>query len=692
LVIVSGLLALGMAAQLAIVSHATLDTAAPVNFHAMVIPDTVFIGQQVTYEVGVFLDDELRLRLRRNPEFVPPEPQAMLTYDLPTASGAPPTRRVGAHEYEVHVFERAMFPLEAGHYTIPAAQLSYSLPLSLSFFSREESHTLAAESLSVVALPPPMAGRPPDYSGAVGDLRVGARLDMHRVRVGDPVLVTVAVAGRANIKLLPRPALVVPWGTAVVAQERVQIDTSAADVRGTKEFDWVVTPRDTGALVLPPVRYPYFDPYTEKYVIALTEPATLQVGEGTLAPTDSVRADAAPPLPVRMVYHGEVPRPPYTTPMFALLAAVAPLPAVLITAGRRRKRRPAPSAAVCLRTLARSREPCDAPTLRRAFVAALAERFALAPRTLAEPGGLARVLRREGVTGPTGLRADGLLARLDEAAYGKGTPLSDDLRETAYAVYRSVAQEARAPMTGATVPKSVIVILVAAAAVVGSGAAFAAASNDALAAQEFQEGLAAYGGHHYRDAAARFAAATRLAPRATDAWANAGTAAWEVSDTADAVVGWQRAARLDAFASDVRDRLALVRAVQDGWLAAPPRVGASFVANAALGCWLLACLVWAVAATRRRRTRLALLLGAVAAVGALAAAWLDEAAAAKHLAVASPDAVLYASPALGAERLSTLDAGDVARIEGRDGAWARVQLDGDREGWVEVERLTPIAQ
>src|ERR1700722_3924202 len=337
--VIVGLLSIGLIAQLAIVSHATLDTAAPVNFHAMVLPETVYVGQQVTYQVGVFLDDELRLRLRRNPEFVPPEPQAMLTYDLPTTSGAAPTRRVGTHEYEVHVFQRAMFPLEAGHYTIPAAQLSYSLPLSLSFFSREESHTLAAESLSVIALAPPAVGRPADYTGAVGELHAGARLDMRRVRVGDPVLVTVAVAGRANVKLLPRPALVVPWGSVVVGQERVQVDTSSTEVRGTKEFDWVVTPRDTGALVLPSVRYPYFDPYTERYEVAVTDPATLVVGEGTLAPVDSVRADAPSPLAVRTVYHGEVPRPPYSTPGFALLAVCAPLPALAITAGRRTRAR-----------------------------------------------------------------------------------------------------------------------------------------------------------------------------------------------------------------------------------------------------------------------------------------------------------------------------------------------------------------
>jgi hypothetical protein len=455
-----------------------------------------------------------------------------------------------------------------------------------------------------------------------------------------------------------------------------------------------VTPRDTGALVLPPVRYPYFDPYTERYEVALTAPATLVVGEGTLAPLDSVRADASPPLSVRTVYHGEVPQPPYSTPGFALLAVCAPLPALAITAGRRRRRRRrvAPPAAVVLRAMARSRQPCDAPTLRRAFVAALAERFALPSRTLAEPGGLARVLRREGVTGPTGLRADALLVRLDEAAYGKGAPLSDDLRETAYAVYRAVAQEARPPVSATTAAR--LLLLLAALTVVGSGAAFAAQIAETPAAQEFREGVDAYSGRQYRQAAARFAESARLAPRATDAWANAGTAAWAMSDTADAVIGWQRAARLDAFADDVRERLALVRASQDGWLATPPRVGASLVAHVALACWLLTCLVWTVAAARRGRVSLRVggPLVVVAIAGAFAAAWLDEAAAAKHLGVVSQGAVLFASPALVAERLSTLDAGDVARINGREGAWVRVQLDGDRDGWVEAERLTPIAR
>lgn len=666
--------------QLAIVAKAPIDTAQPVNFHAMVTPDTVFVGQQVTYQVGVFLDDQLRLRLRRNPEFVPPEPRAMLAYDLPNAT-APGSRRVGDHEYEVHVFERAFFPLEAGRYVIPAAELSYSLPLSMSFFSREESHTLAAESLAIVALAPPAAGRPANYAGAVGDLHVDERLDAHRVRAGDPVLLTVLVGGRGNVKLLPRPAVAVPWGSAVAAEERVRVDTTTPDVRGTKEFDWVVTPRDTGVLALPPVGYPYFNPYTERYEIALTRADTLRVGAGSLAPLDTTRVDASPPLAIRTIYRGSLPAPLYSRPEFFAAAACAPIPALALGVARRvrRRRRRVLSAADKLKYIARSRRPVPAPELRRAYVAALAERFALSPATLTERGALSHVLRREGCTGPSGQRVERLLDTLDRTAYGPGAELPKDIARQVYTAFVSVAREARKRI----VP--VVLLCVAFAA-----SAQALDVNESEAADQFRQGLTAYARHEYGSAAMRFAVAGHLAPRAADAWANAGTAAWVAGDTADAVVGWQRAARLEAFAADVRERLGLVRASQEGVIATPPRVDAGLVASIALGCWIVLCLLLAFRPGRLRP--FVAILGILAAVGAAGAVWLGEAAAATKLVVIGPGAGLSSSPALGAERVAALDAGDVGRIEERSGAWLHVRLDGDRDGWVEIGRTTPIGE
>jgi hypothetical protein len=702
--------AIGLALQLAIVARAPLDTAKGVNFHAMIVPDTVYVGQQATYQVGVFIDDQLRVRLRRNPEFVPPDPQGMLAYELASAPPDPATRRVGHHVFEVHVFERALFPLAPGRYEVPSALLAYSLPLSLSFFSREENHTLMAESLAVVVRAPPAEGRPADYLGAVGDLHLAEHLDSTAARVGDPMRFTVSVAGRGDVNLFPRPAIGVSWASAVPAQERVRLDTTTDEVRGTKEFDWLVTPRDSGRLAVPAIRYPYFNPYTERYEIALTRPDSVRVAAGQLAAADTAKLDATPPLAIRGIYRG-VPRAPfYQSPIFLVIGLAGPLPALLLSAKRRPRRRPARAvpAAETLRRLAHDKQPADARTIRGLFVRALSARFTLGPNVLTHPGALAHTLRREGVTPRTAERAESLLAALDRASFGGAVISRDTAAERAaraIGVYDTVVSEARPPAarwrparySARTAPPgrtTALLLLAAAATATAAWAEVAQRDATTTARREFAAGVASYGAGDYASAAAQFAAVTQLAPGAPDGWVNAGTAAWATGDTTDAVVGWQRGGRLEPQARDVRDRLALVRAPQDGPIARLPRVPAPWAASIALLLWLAAC---GLATGRIARGQPVWSFGvAASAVIAIVAAWgsvrANEEATAAHLAVVGPGAALHAAPALDAERVSRLDAGDVALVLATHGVWSEVQLDGDREGWIATAQLTSIAR
>ena len=166
-----------------VVTRSRADCSRGVDFHALVAPETGFVGQQATYQLGVFLDQETRARLRRNPEFLPPESRSMLSYDLPDR-GSVLTGTIAGHPCEVHVFRRALFPLTAGRYEIPAARLSYALPQSPGFFSREESYSLRSEPVILVAIEPPSAARPADWAGAVGSWRASARVDSARGRAG----------------------------------------------------------------------------------------------------------------------------------------------------------------------------------------------------------------------------------------------------------------------------------------------------------------------------------------------------------------------------------------------------------------------------------------------------------------------------------------------------------------------------
>jgi hypothetical protein len=297
-----------------------------VGFRSGVTPDTVYVGQQVTYTLSVRIPTAVRQRLRRNPEFVPPEPRSMLAYDLPLS-------RVGdaSEDVEVHTFRRALFVLSPGRYSLGSARLTYALPQSASFFSREDDRTLRADGVSFVAIDPPVRGRPTDWLGAVGQWRASLRADQLAPRVGNPFVLVLRIEGTGNATLLPRPPLSIPWADVVAQDERVRLDSTPALFGGAKEFSWLVTPREDGPQTVPAVAYPVFDPAQRRYVVARTEPLAMGVRAGTIVavpPRAAERGDTTP-LPIRATLAGNRSvRLPFSV-LLTWLAVFAPLPWLL---------------------------------------------------------------------------------------------------------------------------------------------------------------------------------------------------------------------------------------------------------------------------------------------------------------------------------------------------------------------------
>lgn len=263
-------------------------TAAGVQFATRLAPDTVYAGQQVTYDAITLLDDATRMRLRANPEFTPADVAGATVYDFPFDTASVRDTVAAGARYRRYVYRRALFPLAPGTYTAGPATLRYSIPDG---YGAAQQVVLESAAQSFVALPLPLAGRPVAFSGAVGELRDSLWTDGSAVRVGDTFVVTVRLAGVGNLNLLPRPTLQLDWGSVVAGPERVSWDSTGTVVRGSKEFDWVVTPRVAGTVPIGPVRYDYFNPATRRYEAATTAPVQVAVqAVGPAAP----RASAPP--------------------------------------------------------------------------------------------------------------------------------------------------------------------------------------------------------------------------------------------------------------------------------------------------------------------------------------------------------------------------------------------------------------
>ena len=712
-----------------------LDPSQPVDFRVMMVPDTVYVGQQATYEMGVFITEAAQLRMRRNPEVVPAELRGVLAYDLGGPQSLPALTQNGQRTFP-HVLQRALFPLATGRITIPASQLSYALPRSSSYFSREETAVVRADEVELVAKPLPTINQPASFSGAVGVLTVQSRIDVPGARVGEPVVVTVRVGGRGNVKLWPRPTLSATSASVVAAGERVRVDTTGQYVRGSKEFDWLVTPEREGRLVIPVVDYPFFDPYDEAYRIATSDSVSLPVAAGQIAPVDSLET-AEKILSIRRVDRGPLRAPVDEQLLLWALVAFAPVPAVWMR--RRQKfaraqgirptnageREQAQSSGVEARAAVAPAHPVRvaASALRRRFLDDLAVRLDTTSTHLVERSALQQRLRRRGVTRDTTREVMSLLSQLDEAAWSAVPTVSgamaqrepswterirdlttrviDEAMPTrsgtkASVAARTVADGARdTPARDSGIGKRTLMWWV----VVGAGLALGIGSNLSARGAAFDAAIALYDSGSFADASIAFFAIAHPAPRHADAWANAGTAAWAARDTVGAVIGWQRALRLEPMSRDLRERIRLLPIASRDGLARVPGVPRELPILLAVALWCVAWGLLALSATRGRRgwwtSGAMLMLLAIAAT-----VWhgiLVARLSATNLAVVEARAPMRVSPGDAANANGDAEPGDViaigeSRIDATRGErWLAVQHVDGRLGWLPERVLHMLA-
>lgn len=229
-----------------------------------------------------------------NAEWIQPEARGFLTEDLPPG----PHRRItrAGRLYYVSEVRLALFPVQSGPLTVGETVIRARVqeqadadPFAPDFFQKffsqgmlaARTRELRTRPLRLRARPLPEEGRPPEYSGAVGDFRVRAELDRASASVGDAVNLTVRVEGSGNLKTLGDLAL------PDMGQLRVYETVSSLDlqkdergVRGVKTYKTVLVPRASGRLTIPSIPFAYFDPDKGRYVRLRTAPAVLDVRPG----------------------------------------------------------------------------------------------------------------------------------------------------------------------------------------------------------------------------------------------------------------------------------------------------------------------------------------------------------------------------------------------------------------------------
>jgi oxygen tolerance protein BatD len=624
----------------------------------IVSADSVNIGEQVDVVTAAWFPRDLRLQLRRPPTLQPPVINGVWSYPQAAPAGIAVTRNIGGSAYDLFVAHQVVFPLVAGSIAIPSATLKYSTPLALQFFSQEERFALTSRPDTLFVRPLPTAGRPANFSGAVGSgLKLERRVTPPAAHAGEGVTVELALSGEGNTALWPPPEVRWPrTARAYVDRVEEQVSTTEGRLGGTKTFHYLVVPDSAGPLTLPGVTYAYYDLGARGYRSVAVATSTLPVAaSGELAASvalpPALLGASAPALSWRIARG---------VPDWVWLGILVLPPLLVFGRGRRlyrRQRRPRPVET----GLRAAEQKLDAVV--RGLVPDPDNRSRV---------GLAAAVRAAGADVETASRIAAVRERLLARRYGPPGPKAEDralVTEVEELVHRLGGSLRGWRGLSATVLLAI--------GLVAPGLSAQAPPPEKL-----------YEAGALRAAAEGFTRRVEAEPAVAAHWYDLGATYYRLGAKGRAVAAWTRARRLDPREPTILKALRLTPApdaISARWLWSPPVTAEELLLVGALG-WIAGWIGWVLRPRLRDRWTILLVFSAVSILAGFALqAWYR-----RPIAIVLDQTTLRLSPHGHAPALGSLEAGGAVQVLRGAHGWVLVLAAGSREGWVAADAIAAI--
>ena len=635
----------------------------------------------------------------------------------------PMQRREGG--FQVVQFATTLTPLRSGSLTVGPATMGLNLlvrgrgggdPFFGGIFGDSRRPLeLHSEPLVLNVLPLPDAGRPADFSGAVGRFDLDVAAAPLALVVGDPVTVTWTLRGTGSLEGVTPPAI-----TASDALRVYPMQASGQGTTGERGFEQVVIPLRPGTVDLPETRFSYFDPEAHEYRTVVRPPIALAVH--TAAPgsaTPEIVGAAAPKpraeelgrdivfikddpgalVPVASARHRRA---------FFWALQLVPLAAWLgaVVYDRRRRRlrgdvryaRFTRAGRAARTAIAGARQKLGAGD-RVAFYDAVARAMCdyLAAKLDLPPGAVtadavADRLRRHAVAPDVARELEAFFATCEQARFAPAADGQADVERTlarANAIVRALERERR---LGRAVAAAALVVALCVPS------ARAAAPPDAPKTIFFRAN-ASYAEEHYAEAAAQYEQLVAAGLASGSLYFNLGNAYFKTGDVGRAILEYERARRWIPGDPDLRANLSHARSVArtvdepSVWSRLLFPLADRFSTDALL---LAASVLYAVGMLFLVAARLAERIARVARTAALVVALalavvvpslVDRLATVDlvdyAVVVARADATVRFEPSAGGTVHFVAKPGSVLRVVGTRDGWVQVMRDDGRRGWAE---------
>jgi hypothetical protein len=149
--------------------------------------------------------------------------------------------------------------------------------------------TISAGSRTINVKELPLAGKPADFTGAVGNFEFNVITTKTELNASESLQARVEVKGNGNLKLFELPKLTLPSSLEVYEPEHTEnVSTNLNGMHGGISDSYTIVPQFKGKYPIPSISFSYFDLKTESYKQISSGEIVINVLEG---PTNTTSSD-----------------------------------------------------------------------------------------------------------------------------------------------------------------------------------------------------------------------------------------------------------------------------------------------------------------------------------------------------------------------------------------------------------------
>ncbi|WMI67107.1 BatD family protein [Aestuariibaculum sp. YM273] len=193
-----------------------------------------------------------------------------------------------------------LYPQKTGELTIEPLTLDIALRVPTNrrdifggMLMTRTNRTVSAGNRTINVKALPEAGKPSDFTGAVGDFSFDVTASKKELSASESLQLKVAVRGSGNLKLFKLPKVSLPSSLEVYEPEyNEDVRTNLSGMQGSISDSYTVVPQYKGKYPIPSISFSYFDLKTKSYKRLSSEEIVIDVLEG---PTNNASANTEGP-------------------------------------------------------------------------------------------------------------------------------------------------------------------------------------------------------------------------------------------------------------------------------------------------------------------------------------------------------------------------------------------------------------